>query len=258
MANDNSSGNRSGGGQNRSRNRNRNRSRNRNRGGKGNQNRAEGGGGGGNQGKGGGRRGGRRRSGGGGGNRGPSTSDGGGGGSKRFIKQKVPRRTKPLSLWEKILNFFGLGGAPKIKHPPKVEAPPQPERVQRRQQQQESERSNKSKKPKAKKKAAAQKQQQREPRKPEVVEVTNTRLYVGNLSYDATGEDLEKLFSEIGPVAMAEIVRHQRNQRSKGYAFVEMENLEDAKQAAKQLHDREFMDRPMAVSGAKSAGPKRD
>ena len=52
-------------------------------------------------------------------------------------------------------------------------------------------------------------------------------IYVGNVPYAATEEDLEALFSEYGPVATATIIRDRYDGRSKGFGFVEMENQED-------------------------------
>jgi len=97
----------------------------------------------------------------------------------------------------------------------------------------------------------------RQKRAPEIVEVTTPRLYVGNLSFDAEEKDLEQLFSGAGTVQIAEIVTNHRTQRSKGYGFVEMMSVDEAKRAVDSLHDQEFMGRPLVVSGAKSAGPKK-
>src|ERR687884_460283 len=57
-------------------------------------------------------------------------------------------------------------------------------------------------------------QQARPARKPEPVEVTSPRLYVGNLSFDATESDLFELFNGVGSVQNAEIVSYKHNQRS--------------------------------------------
>jgi hypothetical protein len=89
-------------------------------------------------------------------------------------------------------------------------------------------------------------------RKPEAVEVTSPRLYVGNLSFDATESDLFELFNGVGHVQNAEIVSYRHNQRSKGFAFVHMQTIEEAKRAVEELHDKEFLGRKLVVSGAKS------
>jgi RNA recognition motif-containing protein len=91
------------------------------------------------------------------------------------------------------------------------------------------------------------------PRKPEAVEVTSPRLYVGNLSFDATESDLFELFNGVGHVQNAEVVSYRHNQRSKGFAFVQMQTVEEAKRAVEELHDREFLGRKLVVSGAKKS-----
>jgi len=92
-------------------------------------------------------------------------------------------------------------------------------------------------------------------RTPEIREVTSGRLYVGNLSYDATEGDLMDLFKGIGQVQSAEVVSHKRTMRSKGYAFVEMLSIDEARRAVEVLHDKDFMGRQLVVSGAKAERP---
>ncbi len=92
----------------------------------------------------------------------------------------------------------------------------------------------------------------RQVRKPEAVEVTSTKLYVGNLSYEATESDLSELFNGVGAVINAEIVSHKDTQRSKGFGFVTMTTMDEAKRAVNELHDKEFMGRKLVVSGSKT------
>ena len=101
-------------------------------------------------------------------------------------------------------------------------------------------------------------QQARTPRKPESIEVTSPRLYVGNLSFDATESDLFDLFNGVGHVQNAEVVSYKHNQRSKGFAFVQMQTVEEAKRAVTELHDKEFLGRKLVVSGAKSTDHSRN
>src|SRR6266849_1393727 len=96
-------------------------------------------------------------------------------------------------------------------------------------------------------------EQSRPSRKPESVEVTSPRLYVGNLSFDATESDLFELFNGVGHVQNAEVVSYRHNQRSKGFAFVQMQTIDEAKRAVDELHDKEFLGRKLVVSGAKSS-----
>ena len=92
----------------------------------------------------------------------------------------------------------------------------------------------------------------RSSRKPEAVEVTTAKLYVGNLSFDAGESDLLELFNGVGKVQTAEIVAHRETEKSKGFGFVTMNSIEEAKRAVNELHDKEFMGRKLVVSGAKT------
>lgn len=88
----------------------------------------------------------------------------------------------------------------------------------------------------------------------------NSRLYVGNLSYEATESELEDLFKGFGHVRSVEIIYNPRTYKSKGYAFVEMVNMDDAKRAAEVLHGAPFMGRELMVSAAseKTERPETD
>ena len=90
-------------------------------------------------------------------------------------------------------------------------------------------------------------------RKPELVEVTSPKVYVGNLSFDAVESDLFELFSGVGSVVSAEIVSHRETQKSKGFAFVTLASIDEAKRAVVELHDKEFMGRRLVISGAKTS-----
>jgi RNA recognition motif-containing protein len=98
-----------------------------------------------------------------------------------------------------------------------------------------------------------ERERERPARKPESVEVTTPRLYVGNLSFDASESDLFELFAGVGVVQNAEVVTYRHNQRSKGFAFVQMQTVDEAKRAVAELHDKEFLGRKLVVSGAKSS-----
>ena len=103
----------------------------------------------------------------------------------------------------------------------------------------------------------------RPPRAPQPpAEVTTERLYVGNLSYDASESDLFELFNGVGQVKNCEVVVNNRTQRSKGFAFVTMASVEQAKRAVDELNGKEFMGRALQVNGAKppsaDRGDRRD
>ena len=78
---------------------------------------------------------------------------------------------------------------------------------------------------------------------------------MGNLSYDAAEHDLEDLLKGVGAVRNIEIVYNRNTHRSKGYGFVEMARVDEAKRAVEVLHDQPFMGRTLIVNGAKSTGP---
>ncbi len=100
---------------------------------------------------------------------------------------------------------------------------------------------------------------EREPRQaPNPAEVLSERLYVGNLSYDATESDLTELFNGVGQVRSAEVVVNNRTQRSKGFAFVTMADVEQARRAVVELTNKDFMGRPLQVSGAKPPSKDRE
>lgn len=82
--------------------------------------------------------------------------------------------------------------------------------------------------------------------------VENRRVYVGNLSYDTTESDIEELFKGVGAVRRVEIVYNRTTHRSKGYGFIEMIDIDEAKRTVEVLHDQFFMGRKLTVSGAKS------
>ena len=92
--------------------------------------------------------------------------------------------------------------------------------------------------------------------KPEPVDVTTAKLYVGNLSYDASESDLFELFKGVGQVQNAEIVTHRGTYKSKGFGFVTMLTVEEAKRAVEKLHDQPFMGRKLVVNGSRSSGPR--
>jgi RNA recognition motif-containing protein len=83
-------------------------------------------------------------------------------------------------------------------------------------------------------------------------------IYVGNVPYAATEEDLETLFSEHGPVATATIIRDRYDGRSKGFGFVEMENQADGERAIESLDGQEMMGRPLKVNPARPREQRRE
>ncbi len=73
-------------------------------------------------------------------------------------------------------------------------------------------------------------------------------IYVGNLSWQMTDEDLNTLFSDHGTVTSAKILKDKMNGRSKGFGFVEMEDDEAAKAAIAALNETEVQGRKLIVN----------
>jgi RNA recognition motif-containing protein len=82
------------------------------------------------------------------------------------------------------------------------------------------------------------------------------RIYVGNLSYNVTSEDLREVFNEYGEVASAEVVQDKFSGQSKGFGFVDIPNNADADRAIKELNDQVYKGRKMTVNEAKPRAPR--
>jgi len=169
----------------------------------------------------------------------------------RHRRQRMPRPeampTRKPSLLQRILSFFGFGKKKTNKPADRREkknrnnTPPQKVRVART--------NNHGGNP------AAGKNRRRATSTPPT---RNARLYVGNLSYEANESELEDLFKGFGNVRSVEIIYNPRTYKSKGYAFVEMYQLEDARKAAEVLHGQPFMGRELMVSAASERPEQQD
>jgi RNA recognition motif-containing protein len=78
-----------------------------------------------------------------------------------------------------------------------------------------------------------------------------SKLYVGNLTYNMTGSDLEQLFSPHGAVQSAEIIADRETGQSKGFGFVQMGSDDEAKTAIGALNGKEVGGRALTVNEAK-------
>lgn len=77
------------------------------------------------------------------------------------------------------------------------------------------------------------------------------RLYVGNLPYKTTDEDLQQLFSQAGPVDNVKVMRDMATGRARGFAFVQMMSDEAAQSAIAQFHQYQLEGRPLVVNEAR-------
>jgi RNA recognition motif-containing protein len=100
----------------------------------------------------------------------------------------------------------------------------------------------------------------------------NTKLYIGNLSFDSTENDLQDMFAAFGPVNEVNLITDRATGRSRGFAFVTMATEEGAKAAIEGSANKELHGRKLAVNEARpreersgggggdrgSRGPRRD
>ena len=147
-------------------------------------------------------------------------------------QRKAPAPAVP-TLWQKLLTIFTFGlvrpksAAIRPARPRRPDQPPGPPRE-----------------PKASVPVP--------PADPEAVD--NARLHIGNLHYDASESDLMDLFKGVGPVKEVDIVYNGRTHRSKGFGFVQMATLADARRAVADLHGKAFMGRPLILGPARGRG----
>lgn len=77
------------------------------------------------------------------------------------------------------------------------------------------------------------------------------KLYVGGLAYSVTDQELQQLFAEQGTVLSATVIKDKYSGQSKGFGFVEMEDLKEAQNAIKELNGKEISGRAIMVNQAR-------
>lgn len=82
--------------------------------------------------------------------------------------------------------------------------------------------------------------------------MNGTKLYVGNLSYAVTNEQLTELFSQYGEVKQANVIE------GKGFGFIEMATAEDADKAKKESNGTDFKGRALRIEDARPQKPRQD
>lgn len=94
-----------------------------------------------------------------------------------------------------------------------------------------------------------------------------TKLYVGNLAYTTTEDDLRSLFAQAGTVKSVTLIKDRDTGRSRGFAFVEMDSQADAQKAISMFHGSQLQERALTVNLARpreergrtgGAGGRRD
>ncbi len=81
------------------------------------------------------------------------------------------------------------------------------------------------------------------------------KLYVGNLSFQTSSEDLQQLFAQVGTVESATVVEDRDTGRSRGFGFVEMASKEEGEKAIEQFNGTDFNGRNLTVNEAR---PRED
>ena len=80
------------------------------------------------------------------------------------------------------------------------------------------------------------------------------KMYVSNLGFHVSDDDLRKLFEPFGPVASAKVITDRETDRSRGFGFVEMGSTEEGNQAMEKLNGKEIEGRSISVSIAREKG----
>lgn len=83
-------------------------------------------------------------------------------------------------------------------------------------------------------------------------------MYVSNLSFHTTEEDLKKLFEQYGTVSSARIITDRETGRSRGFAFVDMSSDTEANEAIQKLNNKDIEGRSLSVSIAREKAPRTD
>ncbi|MDY0144655.1 MAG: RNA-binding protein [Kiritimatiellia bacterium] len=82
------------------------------------------------------------------------------------------------------------------------------------------------------------------------------KIYVGNLSFRATDDDLRAAFEPFGKVASAQVIKDRETGRSRGFGFVEMPSQDEGNTAIEKVNNTEIVDRAVRVNEAQERPPR--
>ncbi len=82
------------------------------------------------------------------------------------------------------------------------------------------------------------------------------RIYVGNLNYEVTDDEVREIFGEFGELASADVIKDKFSGQSKGFGFVDMPDNEQAQRAIKTLNGKLVKDRNLTVNEARPKVPR--
>ena len=83
------------------------------------------------------------------------------------------------------------------------------------------------------------------------------KIYVGNLSFRATDDDLRAAFEPYGEVVSARVIKDKETGRSRGFGFVEMPNQDEGNNAIEKVNNTDIVDRAVRVNEAQERPPRR-
>lgn len=89
-------------------------------------------------------------------------------------------------------------------------------------------------------------------------QTTGVKLYVGNLPWSISDDQLQQMFAQAGQVLSAQVIIDRFSGRSKGFGFVEMATAEEAQAAIAQFNDTEMEGRKLVVNEARPKAPRSD
>ena len=84
------------------------------------------------------------------------------------------------------------------------------------------------------------------------------KIYVGNLSFRATDDDLRAAFEPYGEVVSARVIKDKETGRSRGFGFVEMPNQAEGNAAIEKVNNTDVVDRPVRVNEAQERPPRHE
>ena len=79
----------------------------------------------------------------------------------------------------------------------------------------------------------------------------SVKIYVGNISFNATEDDVRELFAAFGEIESAKLITDPQTGRARGFGFVEMPSADEARKAIEALNGKAFMERTLSVSEAR-------
>ncbi|MGO9379816.1 MAG: RNA recognition motif domain-containing protein [Dissulfurispiraceae bacterium] len=84
----------------------------------------------------------------------------------------------------------------------------------------------------------------------------SAKIYVGNISFNATEDDIRELFATFGEIESVKLITDPQTGRARGFGFVEMPSTDEAHKAIEALNGKSFMERTLSISEARPQQPR--